>query len=71
MCYKGYSTAREAHVKQPDLFSIYLSCAQCGAKFHRITKRKIFCSQACGRKADTIRRQQAYDEYKAKKIAAE
>jgi hypothetical protein len=58
-------------MKQPDLFSIYLNCKECGERFHRTTKRRIFCSHECGKKSNNRLRQRVYEEYRAKKIAAE
>jgi endogenous inhibitor of DNA gyrase (YacG/DUF329 family) len=58
-------------MKQPDLFSIYVPCKECGKLFHRVTKRRIFCSHTCGKKSNNRLRQHAYDEFKSSKIAAE
>jgi len=58
-------------MKEPDLFSIYLNCKECGKLFHRPTKRRIFCSQACAKRENGKKRQRIIDEYRANKIAAE
>lgn len=58
-------------MKQPDLFAIYISCKECGASFHRTTKRRIFCSIACNNRAQNKRRQYMIDEYKKMRVAAE
>jgi protein-arginine kinase activator protein McsA len=58
-------------MKQPDLFAIYIPCKECGKSFHRITQRRMFCCHKCAKRSNDKIRKRVYDEYRAKKIAAE